>query len=166
MNDEKRNTPVSDTSTKVMLNAAFLSEIKEDNVQFKLLIASTADALRVDAVIRPRMFAELLSNLRDAIETYFALEEFYGYIEHSKAVNPQVSTRAQKLRDQHQTLYLELNGLIEETERLVYHEVPHGRSMPELIAGFFNFYEAFQSHEEEEMELVMRLSNEEIGVGD
>ncbi len=155
-----------DPTSKLTLNVAFLTEIKEDNVQFNELIKSIANALGVEAKIQPRVLFELLSSLRDEIETYFALEEFYGYIDQAVLINPQVSQQIRSLRDEHESLFLELHGLVEEAERIVYQEVPQGRPLAEIIEGFFNFYQAFSHHEEKEMELAMRLANEEIGVGD
>lgn len=148
------------------INAAFLNEIKEDNVHFNHLIKSIAQALDVEATIRPRVLSELLTRLRDEMETHFALEEFFGYFDSAVLINPQVSRQAESLKGEHESLYIELNGLVEESDRIVYQEKPCGRSVDEIVKGFFEFYERFQLHEQKEMELVLRLVNEEIGVGD
>lgn len=155
-----------DKPLHLTLNAAFLSEIKQDNIQFRQLIDSIADALNVEAKVRPRVLAELLERLRDEMDSHFALEEFYGYFDSAALVNPQVNSKATMLREQHVDLSVELNGLLEETERIVYQERPQGRSLDEIIDAFLDFHRAFMSHEDQEMELMMRLANEEIGVGD
>lgn len=168
MKGEKRESHCRTVRNHLILNPAFLAEIKDENFQFKQLLQSISEAFKVEASIQPRMLSELLSGLRDAIETYFALEEFYGYmdVEDNTLVNPQISQQVQTLRDQHKSLFIELSDLIEESDRIVYHEIPFGRSISEIIEGFFSFYASFQEHEQREMELAMRLANEEIGVGD
>jgi hypothetical protein len=153
------------SSNRWLPNPAFLQEIKEESIHYSELLRSVAQALSVEATIRPRMLAELLGRLRDELETYFALEEFYGYLPHNADAYPEISREAEHLKSQHAPLFVQLNTLVDQAERLVYHESP-GRSTDEIIAGFFDFYAALREHEQREMELAMRFHNEEVGVGD
>ena len=151
---------------RLTINAAFLQEIKQDNVHFNQLLKSIATGLSDRPHVRPRVLAELLTRLRDELETHFALEEFYGYFDQAAMTNPEISRKAERLKDQHEALYVELNDLVEEAERLVYHETPAGRPVRQIVRGFHRFHERIDEHEAAEMELIMRLANEEIGVGD
>ena len=60
------------------INTAFLLEIKQDHVEFRVLFKRALEMIRSGAEIKAREFAELLGFVRDEIETYFSLEEFYG----------------------------------------------------------------------------------------
>lgn len=153
------------TSQSVTMNVAFLREIKEDNVHFNELLEAVRLSLEVGGEVRVRVLAELLGRLRDELETHFALEEFYGYFRDSAQKNQQVGSVASKLCQEHETLFVQLNELVEEAERLLYKETPC-RDRDEIVAGFFNFCSDLKMHEHQEMELMMRLWNEDIGVGD
>jgi len=154
------------TFDQAVLNHAFLREIKQDNIALSDLLKSTHRALTVEAEIRPRTLFELLDRLRDELETHFALEEFYGYVDRSSLTNPSVAKQVHRLKAQHRELYLEIAGLLEETERLIYHELPYGRPLTDIVNGFFEFYRHLQNHEQEEMELAMDLANQDLGTGD
>ena len=98
--------------------------------------------------------------------TYFALEEFYGYFQNAEIVNPSVSRAADLLRNEHEVLFLELNDLIDSVEQIVYHESAPELTFDRVAENVESFLDSLQEHENQEMELVMRLFNEEIGVGD
>lgn len=160
------NIPASSRSTgAITINVAFLREIKEDNVHFQELLEAIRMSLDVGRNVRIRVMAELLGRLRDELETHFALEEFFGYFNDANAKNNQVCHAAKKLYDEHQELFLQLNELVEESERLLYKETP-SRNKDEIVQGFFAFYDQLKRHEQDEMDLMMRLWNEDIGVGD
>ena len=70
------------------LNRAFLLDIKQDHSEFRALLQQMATALAAprlgpDALRpwTPLHLATRLAELRDALESYFALEEFYGCFE-------------------------------------------------------------------------------------
>ena len=160
------NIPASNRLTgAVKINVAFLREIKEDNVHFQELLEAIRMSLDVGRNVRIRVLAELLGRLRDELETHFALEEFFGYFNDAGAKNNQVGHSAKKLCDEHRELFLQLNELVEESERLLYKETP-SRNKDEIVQGFLDFYDQLKRHEQDEMELMMRLWNEDIGVGD
>ena len=155
-------------SAGVTINVAFLRDIKEDfgfrnllnEVYFKL------NASPSDKKLLPRVVAELLGELRDELETYFALEEFYGYFKQAAVSNPIVSQKAIGLSGEHEMLYLQLSGLVESAQQIVYREVGPEVSVHGIVDGFEEFCIELAAHEQAEMELMMRLHNEEFGVGD
>ena len=156
-------------SVGLTLNVAFLQEIKEDNVEFRQLLDKVRDHFQnveTSQKKRPVETARLLGELRDELETYFALEEFYGYFQNAEVKNPSVCLRADQLRSDHEVLFLELNQIVDSTEQIVYHECSAELAFEDVAKSFDSFYDHLQRHEHEEMELVMRLFNEEIGVGD
>jgi hypothetical protein len=156
------------TQTGLTINVAFLQEIKED-VRFQDLIESTRQHfVTAEAHVRNRPIdtARVLNELRDELETYFALEEFYGYFQNAEVVNPSVSHQADSLKKEHEELFLELSKLIDSVEQIVYRENSPDLTFATIARDFEHFITALHHHEQKEMELVMRLYNEEIGVGD
>ena len=147
-------------------NVAFLIEIKSD-FGFRELLKQVRSRLcpppSVD-LLSSRQAADLLSDLRDELETYFALEEFYGYFKHANIDNPPVSSKATRLKNEHETLYLELSQVIEMAQQLVYRECGSEITVKNIGDEFEKFYTNLMRHEQAEMNLVMALCNEEIGV--
>lgn len=152
----------------VTINAAFLNDIKTDFGFRELLnevYAKLGDAS--EGKLTAHQTAELLGDLRDELETYFALEEFYGYFTEAAIVNPNVSQSASSLRDDHEELFLELNEIVEQSLQIAYGEVVESRlSMPMVFDQFEEFCIHLAQHEQAEMDLMMRLCNEDFGVGD
>ncbi len=159
-------------SAGVTINVAFLQEIKTD-FGFREVLNEVFRQLKPDDPkhslrgnkATPKQAAELLSNLRDELETYFTLEEFYGYFSQSKVSNPRVSQKANHLQLEHETLFVELNNLVELAEQVLYREV-RNVSVEQIADQFEEFCKRLADHEQNEMVLMMRLCNEEIGVGD
>jgi hypothetical protein len=155
-------------SAGVTINVAFLQEIKTD-FGFRDLLNQTYVRLKPhdpDEVVSPNVAANLLSELLDELETYFALEEFYGYFGESTVNNPCVSKKAVDLRSEHETLFLRLSDLVEKAQQIVYHEAGPDLTMDEIADGFEQLCMDLADHEQAEMDLMMRLCNEDIGVGD
>lgn len=155
-------------ATGVTFNVAFLLEIKSD-FGFRDLLHRVRSQLCPESdvgLVSPRKAADLLSDLRDELETYFALEEFYGYFRESEIENPPVSKKAARLKNEHEDLYLELSFVLELAQQLVYRECGPEVSVASLGAEFERFYQNLIRHEEAEINLVMALCNEEFGVGD
>ena len=151
------------------LNVAFFQEIKEDNVEFRQLVDKVRlhfQNVKDSQKNRPVETSRLLAELRDELETYFALEEFYGYFQNAEVNNPSVCHKAGQLRSEHEVLFLELNQIVDSIEQIVYHECPTELAFETVAEEFRKFPAHLQRHEHKEMELVMRLFNEEIGVGD
>ena len=152
-------------SIGVTINVAFLKEIKED-CGFREVLNSVYQQLNFEISLHPRKAAELLAGLRDELETYFALEEFFGYFEHSAVANPSVSQASTTLRNEHEKLYLQFNELVEMSEQIVYRECSPEITVKDLASRLDKFCVTMAEHEQAEMDLMMRLVNEEIGVGD
>ena len=151
-------------ATGITINVAFLQEIKEENLPLRRRIESVADALADHPALSPQVVMDLLYRVRDELETYFTLEEFYGYFNEAKLSNPPVSHGAQTLMAEHESLFLRLNDVIELVEQIVYRET--NVSMAEVERQFHQFRSDLALHEQCEMELMLRLCNEEIGFGD
>ncbi len=147
----------------VTINVAFLQEIKQENIQFRQLIQTVANELR-ETKLAPNNVMELFYRVREELETYFALEEFYGYFDNAEITNPAVSTCARKLKDDHEVLFLSFNEIVELIEQIVYRETD--AKMDSVLDLFSRFRIRLDRHEQAEMELMMRLCNEDIGVGD
>lgn len=150
------------------INVAFLQEIKEDT-DLKTVIANTREHFQTaesNVKRRPIDTARILHSLRDELQTYFALEEFYGYFQNAQLANPAVSHKADLLRNEHETLILEVNEIIDMIEQIVYHESSPELTFECVAEEVDHFLMTLQEHEDKEMELVMRLFNEELGVGD
>ena len=157
------------TATRtVTINAAFLQEIKQDNIELRQLVASLAGLLiqpRPQRMQNWRQVAEDLGRLRDQLAMHFALEEAFGYFEDAVDVAPRLSTRAETLRAEHDRFFLHVCDLVELAERLLYHEQPP-RQMAAVMQGFQQFHADFSRHEAQERELIMEAFDEDIGVGD
>lgn len=155
-------------SAGVTINVAFLQEIKTDfsfrsvlnEVYFKFRPVAESEKLS------PRVAAELLGDLRDELETYFALEEFYGYFNQSAVNNPCVNQKAIDLQSEHEKLFVQLNHLVEKTQQIVYHEIGPEVTLEQIADELEEFCVALADHEQSEMDLMMRLCNEDFGVGD
>jgi hypothetical protein len=157
----------------VTINVAFLQEIKSD-FGFRDLLNRTYQRLSPDNLssgmsgpdsVSARQAAEMLIELRDELKTYFALEEFYGYFQKSAIDNPSVSLQAMDLQDEHTKLFVQLGQIVERAEKIVYQE-PGSESLNEVALELESFCIDLASHEQSEMDLMMRLCNEDIGVGD
>jgi len=162
-------------SVGVTINVAFLQEIKSD-FGFRDVLNQVYYQLNSDgqdfsddtesASMSPRQAAEMLIELRDELETYFALEEFYGYFHRSAIENPIVSQQAMHLQREHESLFLQLSQIIERTEKIVYQEPGSESTLDPIAADLESFCIEMAKHEQAEMDLMMRLCNEDIGVGD
>jgi iron-sulfur cluster repair protein YtfE (RIC family) len=140
-------------------------DIKEDQVEFRTLLECLQQELQVEKRSSPRQLAERLSQLRDALETYFALEEFYGCFELAANGDPNNASIVRKLERQHRDLYALLDSLVDRAEQIVYRET-HSTSTVDVVQGFAQFCQQLQAHEEFELDLISRQSALQIGVGD
>ena len=155
-------------SAGVTINVAFLQEIKDDFEFRNQLNQVYAQLNPRDVEDRPsiKVAADLLDGLRDELKTYFALEEFYGYFGQAKVDNPCVSQKAQELRGDHEKLFLQLSEVFELSQQILYREVGSDLDYEKVAEGFERFCIDLAHHEQAEMELMMRLCNEDLGVGD
>lgn len=152
-------------SVGMTINVAFLEEIKTD-FDFRSTLNKIYEKVNRQPDAEPREISEWLSELRDQIETYFALEEFYGYMEKDDARNPQVGQRVSAKTAEHEKLFLQLSAVIDLAEQIVYRECSRDIGIADVREQFDEFCKCLARHEQEEMELMMRLCNEDIGVGD
>ncbi len=151
---------------QVTLNVAFLADIKQDSVRPQELVGIVQSRLSDARPATIRRLAEDLGQLRDELETHFALEEFYGYFESAELSFPQISAQADRLKSQHEVMFLDLCELVELADGATYGETDPHSSLAAIRTGFYSFVQNFQRHEQEEHELMMRLCNDELGEGD
>ena len=150
------------TITKTLVvNPAFLQEIKDSNPDFWNLVCQLEDVSQiVDEPTRIlRRLTRLLDDLRDQLALQFSLEESYGYIEvpeqvggHSSRVTTDLASQTQS---QHSILYLRLSDLAEQAEELQYRGVEPER-LRELVGRSCQFHADLQEHERLENELIRR----------
>ncbi|HEY2416181.1 MAG TPA: hemerythrin domain-containing protein [Pirellulaceae bacterium] len=158
-------TVVTTTGT-ITVNAAFLQEIKEVHHELWDLLGHLRH--RCQRPIAPgscRQLIDRLCQLRDQLALHFSLEEAYGYFEDPIDVAPQLSRAANRLRAEHQELYLDLCNLVERSERMFYDE-QHAALALWLGPEFLDFDSRLRSHEERENDLIMEAYEGDIGVGD
>ncbi len=152
--------------TGLAINVAFLQEIKEDNVEFRSVLDRTGKLLASVELPDAPVVSQQLGRLRDALETYFAVETFYGYFDNAEVNNQAVSHHAGTLLKQHEVLFVQLNDIVEKCEQIVYHECADDVTVRTISDEYLRFAKSLQDHEREEMGLIMRYYNEDIGVGD
>lgn len=155
-------------SIGITINVPFLHEIKRD-FDFRELLTMTYNKLngrRNNEWPTPIVAANALNEVRDEIKTYFALEEFYGYFDDASIHNPRVGVLAESLRLEHEPLFLQLNELVELSMQIAYEEINAKYDVQLLFELFEAFCEDLAIHEQNEMDLMMQLCNEDIGVGD
>ena len=147
----------------VSLNVAFLQEIKEDHIELKQRLKNAEAGFAKRPWIDSRTAYELLFKLQDSLETHFALEEFYGYFQVDRVVSEweldetSEQTHADRLRNEHHFLFLQINCLVELTEQIVYKET--GLAMQDIAIEFERFRVNLLKHEQAEMELMLRICN-------
>ena len=151
----------------VTVNAAFLHEIKQDNVELKQVLS------RLDFQVGHvrnasgdiRLIAELLVRLRDQLAFHFSLEEAFGYFEDATDVAPRLSQRAEELRAEHVKFFVMICQICDRAEQLVYRETGQPE-IKRILARFAAFHDGLRQHERRERELIMEAFDDDIGVGD
>jgi len=151
----------------VTVNAAFLQEIKQDNVELRDLLQTISGRLlrRRPRVSDARDLVELLVRLRDQLAMHFALEEAFGYFENAVDIAPRLCERAAELRTEHDLFFRDICGMCEQAEQLLYHEASP-RTLRQVATRYAAFYDGLQQHEARENELIMEAFDDDIGVGD
>lgn len=151
----------------VAVNAAFLEEVKEVNLELWSLLKGTSQYLN-DASYRPlnshRLLGQLV-RLQDNVAMHFALEEFYGYFDDPMAVEPRLSESATELRDEHGLIYVQLCDLIDFVEEHL-HRRTLSRVLRHVRNRFNAFMDQFVTHEACERELILQAYEDDIGIGD
>ncbi|MEQ9071653.1 MAG: hypothetical protein RLO18_33265, partial [Gimesia chilikensis] len=111
-------------SRQITVNAAFLKEIKEDNLRLYNLMENLRTFWLVPdpLALKPEWFSVLINELRDQLAMHFALEATFGYFDHADQVDALTAAESQRLRDQHEDLYLEIASIAEQVEEALYPE--------------------------------------------
>ncbi len=150
---------------RLMINAAFLQEIKDDNRQLK----SLWDRL-LPLLARPETaqnhWSELivgLAELRDQLAMHFSLEEAYGYFDDAVDAAPQLSVRAETLKSEHPKLFAQVRDLADRIGETDPEQTEH---VGKLLARFDTFRRDFEQHEEAEVKLILESFDDDLGVGD
>lgn len=145
-----------------MVNAAFLQEVKDANLQywqsvhdFKRLLNQNAEVLGLSIKL-----VRLLSELRDSMALEFSLEETYGYIEGNCAGNSVSASKAGQAKSQHRELYLHLQEISEIAEEAQYRGTIV-QDYAALVDQCREFLAALEAHEKHESELIRY----ELGIG-
>jgi hypothetical protein len=149
------------------VNAAFLQEIKEDAREFRQLLCQAVDLLGPSQMPTAdlRQVADVLGRLRDQLALHFTLEEAFGYFEDALDAAPQLSQRAEALRSEHQTLFVDLCAIVDLAERMVYGRTG-AEDRTELGRMFHRFRVDIALHESREHDLILAALNDDIGCGD
>ena len=135
----------------VALNIAFLREIKEASNELWQLLHELQSlcAHPISMHMHPRRAIDLLNQLQDQLALYFALEEYYGYFDDPLDVDPRLSDRATALRNEHQTLYLDICSIIDRAERLLDQRKTASLTR-HIIMRVDAFHEQLKAHENRE----------------
>ena len=155
------------SSRTVVLNAAFLQEIKEDDVMLRQLLHQVRRRLSegrwLDHPARDTW--QLLEQLRDQLATHFTLEEACGYMESSLEQSPELSEQAARLRNEHGPLFLLLCEICERCAEGV-HTRKGLRWLGRVAMRFWEFDARFRKHEQQEEALILQAFHQDTGVGD
>jgi iron-sulfur cluster repair protein YtfE (RIC family) len=156
----------ANTSTRqVAVNAAFLKEIKEDNLLLKSLwdrISPLAAHIETATNHWPELIT-LLSDLRDQLAIHFTLEEAYGYFDDAIDIAPQLSLQAENLRGQHRNLFEQIRDL---ADRVTEVSIESEQQSTAFMKRFRRFRQDLENHEEEELKLILESLDDDLGVGD
>lgn len=146
------------------INAAFLQEIKEDNIELRQLFRNMHDLIG-ESPPSIRLWVEGLAALRDQLAFHFSLEESYGYLDDTIGAEPRLKATANDLKAEHEVLYLWIDDILEDAEKLLYHE-PNSLAAHKIAERFSTFRQRFDHHEQREEQLILQSLGEDIGVGD
>lgn len=151
----------------VVVNTAFLQEIKQDNQELPVLLdrlRSVCDTTQLPWLRTPEL-AGVLEDVRDQLAFHFSLEEAYGYFEDAILEAPNLSDEADRLRKEHCLLYEEIREIAERAQRLISAQRPR-HALRALIHRIRAFLDQLDEHEAREMDLIQSAYGVDIGVGD
>ena len=149
------------------INAAFLAEIKEDDLRLRELLNTAAHDATDSASgrINARERVELYQALRDQLALHFTLEDAYGYFHDAIEDNPWLTATAEKLHLQHDLLFREICNIVDASECILYREY-NAIHVRDLLSNFMEFFARLAEHEHSENELILAAFDDDIGVGD
>ncbi len=155
------------SSRTIVLNAAFLQEIKEDDVMLRQLLQQVrvrfSEGRWLDHPARDTW--QLLEQLRDQLATHFTLEEACGYLETSLEEAPELSCKAAQLRNEHGPLFLQICEICELCAQGI-HTRSGRRWLGRVAMRFWQFDVRFRKHEQQEEALILEAFHQDTGVGD
>ena len=154
------------TST-VTVNAAFLQEIKNDDLKLRRLL-SQAVAISFGPggkTPQPKRLAEVLRQLNDRLTVHFSLEETFGYFEDAVTVAPHLSRQAESLRAQHKTLLGQIRQIADDAGRLLDCDNVT-EALWQTAMRFDAFHEQLLAHEAAENDLIFQAFHDDVGVTD
>jgi hypothetical protein len=146
---------VSTLNKTVVINSAFLEEIKDSNTALWLQLACLNEACNgheVRSVVLQNLVG-LLNEFRDSLALQLALEESYGYVEVPSSMMSELSHSVEHVRSQHCTLYLTISDLAEQAEELQYRGWT-AEHVDELVRQVKLFELQFRDHEQSERHLL------------
>lgn len=156
------------TTRTLFVNAAFLEEVKEDNIHLRDLLMAASKVLSSNVMgtnINPRALADLFQEIRDQLATHFSLEEAFGYLEDAIITAPRLSETAFALRNEHSELYMAISDLADDAYACIRNR-SSWHVIPQLLERFRSFCRQLKRHEADENELIMQALYDELGVGD
>lgn len=150
----------------VTINAAFLEEIKEVHEHLWETLGRLQDLYATPTASESylRQLTRLLAELRDQLALHFSLEEAYGYFDDPIEVAPHICLTAERLRGEHQDLYLRICDLVDQAEQAS--DLKRQAAVVMLVSGCCEFHERLTRHEQAETELIQEAYAADIGVGD
>lgn len=139
------------------INAAFLQEIKDDNVDMSDLLDATFDAFSIQesSKVQAKSLFDIMSQIRDYLAMHFALEDEFGYFDEAVDVPHQLSLQADVLKGQHEQFYAEICQIVEAAESTLHCNPQSAAMKQKIMDAYKSFYTRFQDHEEAERELVL-----------
>ena len=158
-------TQCKTTTRRLVVNAAFLKDIKDDNHDLKLLLDKiTPLVLHQQTAMNhwPELII-LIGDLRDQLALHFSLEEAYGYFDDAVVSSPQLSVTAESLRSEHPQLFSRILDLADQALEIC--SDSHDQ-VSQFIRRLADFRSAFERHEEKELQLILDSLEDELGVGD
>ncbi len=144
----------SNTTTGV--NAAFLQEVKDNNVQLWSTLRELRDMRNrcVEPIMASAQFVSLISSLRELLSLQFSLEDTYGYIVAAPTrIQLSAAVDAAAAKSQHCELYLQIHELCEQAEEAQYRGTI-SRDLDTFFSSFELLDDSLRAHEDAEAELI------------
>ncbi|MFO1093088.1 MAG: hemerythrin domain-containing protein [Planctomycetaceae bacterium] len=146
----------------VTADAPVLLEIHEEHERLEILIAELKWVLLKPSDTHLSIMKELMDELSDLLQEHFAHEEEGGYFDELVEMQPTVSTRVERLRQEHRQMLAAVANMIR--------QLRHADSTPLWFAvigvEFTDFVQRCEAHQHEENRLVLDGYLRDVGEGD
>lgn len=163
----KRLVPEQMGIQEIGVNAAFLSDIKDDEQEVPTLVRTVNEMLAADSLSESdaQVVLVLLRRLFLRLKSRFQLEDAIGYMEDVVAVAPRLCRKSEVLQHEHQPLLEQLLDVVE-VAHLHFRKDKLSRNRVRLVAEVFaEFRESFLAHEAAETDLIYEALYLDLGVG-